>query len=55
MGKNGNKLDDTYKKLNSDNPPIEIFDKKENKLMGLYRKGEPDIQDDLLLDKKGGK
>ena len=36
--KNGNKLDDTYKKLNSDNPPIEIFDKKRNKLIGLYRK-----------------
>ena len=48
-------MDDTYKKLNSDNSPIEIFDKKRNKLIGLYRKGKPDIQDDLLSDNKVGK
>ena len=44
-----------YQKLNSDNPPIEIFLKKEIKLVELYIKGEPEIPSAQLLNKKWGK
>ena len=55
--KNGNKLDDDFINVISSLPQEEFFDQNGNKVEGVYKKDEPDNNDDLedLFDEKGVK
>ena len=53
--KYGNKLDDNYKKVDSDGPSVELYDKDGNKLEGTYKKIMADDKPEDLYDKDKNK